>query len=55
MLLTEHLFRYILAASGTIIIGVKPSDRIYCPLPLYHSVGGMVSLSGTGYLIDLAP
>jgi len=39
--------RYILAAGGlTIMIGVKKDDVVYCPLPLYHSVGGMISLSG---------
>jgi len=39
--------RYILAGGGlTIMIGVRPSDVVYCPLPLYHSVGGMISLSG---------
>jgi len=39
--------RYILAAGGLMIMaGVKRTDRVYCPLPLYHSVGGMVSLSG---------
>jgi len=39
--------RYILAGGGlTIMIGVKKSDVVYCPLPLYHSVGGMISLSG---------
>jgi len=39
--------RYILASRGlTSIIGVKKSDILYCPLPLYHSVGGMISLSG---------
>jgi len=39
--------RYILAGGGlTIMIGVKKDDVVYCPLPLYHSVGGMISLSG---------
>jgi len=39
--------RYILAGGGlTIMIGVRRDDVLYCPLPLYHSVGGMISLSG---------
>ena len=39
--------RYLLAGEGlTIMIGVKSDDVVYCPLPLYHSVGGMISLSG---------
>ena len=46
-LLNLFIFRYLLAGGGlTIMMGVKTSDRVYCPLPLYHSVGGMVSLSG---------
>lgn len=33
--------RYLLAGGGlTIMIGVKSDDVVYCPLPLYHSVGG---------------
>ena len=41
------IFRYILAGGGlTIMMGVRTDDVVYCPLPLYHSVGGMVSLSG---------
>jgi len=28
------------------MIGVRKDDTVYCPLPLYHSVGGMISLSG---------
>ena len=27
----------------------KPRYRVYCPLPFYYSVGGMISLSGTEY------
>ena len=39
--------RYLLASRGlTIIIRVNSDDVVYCPLPLYHSVGGMISLSG---------
>lgn len=39
--------RYILASGGlTTMIGVNRKDIVYCPLPLYHSVGGMISLSG---------
>jgi solute carrier family 27 fatty acid transporter 1/4 len=39
--------RYILAAGGlTSMMGVREGDVMYCPHPLYHSVGGMISLSG---------
>lgn len=39
--------RYVLAGGGlSIMVGAVHSDVVYCPLPLYHSVGGMVSLSG---------
>ena len=31
------------------MMGVRTDDVVYCPLPLYHSVGGMVSLSGQFY------
>ncbi len=41
-------YRYILASGGsTIVIGVRPDDVVYSPLPLYHSVAGMISLAGT--------
>jgi len=39
--------RYILAAGGlTIMIGVRPGETVYCPLPLYHTAAGMIVLSG---------
>ena len=28
------------------IIGVRTDDVVYSPLPLYHSVAGMITLSG---------
>lgn len=40
--------RYILAAGGChTVIGCRDDDIIYSPLPLYHSVAGMISLAGT--------
>ena len=40
--------RYILASGGAhIVIGCRLDDVIYSPLPLYHSVAGMISLAGT--------
>lgn len=40
--------RYILAAGGCrYVIGCNGDDIIYSPLPLYHSVAGMISLAGT--------
>jgi len=40
--------RYILASGGcTTVIGCRNDDIIYCTLPLYHSVGGMIALAGT--------
>ena len=42
------LSRYILAAGGCrYVIGCQHDDVIYSPLPLYHSVAGMISLAGT--------
>ena len=42
------IFRYLLAGGGcSIVIGCTPDDVIYSPLPLYHSVAGMISLAGT--------
>lgn len=39
--------RYVLASGGCrSVIGCIPSDVIYSPLPLYHSVAGMISLAG---------
>ena len=40
--------RYILASGGcTTVIGCKATDVVYSPLPLYHSVAGMIALAGT--------
>ena len=40
--------RYILASGGcTTVIGCKETDIVYSPLPLYHSVAGMIALAGT--------
>ena len=40
--------RYILASGGcTTVIGCRKTDIIYSPLPLYHSVAGMIALAGT--------
>jgi len=40
--------RYILAGeAATLMMGLNKEDTIYCCLPLYHTVGGMIALSGT--------
>ncbi|XP_059094771.1 long-chain fatty acid transport protein 4-like isoform X2 [Tigriopus californicus] len=40
--------RYILAAGGChFVIGVRKDDIIYSPLPLYHSVAGMIAMAGS--------
>lgn len=32
-------------ASGVHFLGyLKPNDIIYCPMPLYHSAGGVVTM-----------
>jgi solute carrier family 27 fatty acid transporter 1/4 len=42
-------FRFQLATIGfSTLCGVRSTDRIYTPLPLYHSAGGMI---GVGNLI----
>ena len=36
-----------MASGGSnIVIGVRPDDVVYSPLPLYHTVAGMITLSG---------
>lgn len=41
-------YSYILASGGcTTVIGCRPDDVLYSPLPLYHSVAGMIALAGT--------
>lgn len=32
--------------AGSCIVGIKPDDIVYCPLPLYHSSGGMLGAGG---------
>ncbi len=40
-----HLQRFLYACGGlTTVIGVRFDDIVYVPLPLYHSVAGMISL-----------
>jgi len=39
----SHL-RFLVVAAGARALGnYKPADNIYCPLPLYHTVGGVMS------------
>ena len=44
----SSLSRYVLASGGCrSVIGCRPDDTVYSPLPLYHSVAGMISLAGS--------
>ncbi|KAL0849046.1 hypothetical protein ABMA28_013409 [Loxostege sticticalis] len=36
--------RYVFMATGIHFLRLKKSDRIYCPLPLYHTAGGVISV-----------
>lgn len=31
-------------AVGLHYMGIKTTDRLYCPLPLYHTAGGVISV-----------
>ncbi|XP_053625526.1 long-chain fatty acid transport protein 4-like [Plodia interpunctella] len=36
--------RFVFMVSGIYFMGLKSSDEVYCPLPLYHTAGGVVSV-----------
>ncbi|CAH0404707.1 unnamed protein product [Chilo suppressalis] len=36
--------RFVFMATGLHYLRLKKSDRIYCPLPLYHTAGGVISV-----------
>ncbi|XP_063838759.1 long-chain fatty acid transport protein 4-like [Ostrinia nubilalis] len=36
--------RFVFMATGLHFLRLKKSDRIYCPLPLYHTAGGVISV-----------
>ncbi len=40
--ITHHRFRLIGSVFGSLF--ASASDRLYCPLPLYHSAGGMIGV-----------
>ncbi|CAB3249824.1 unnamed protein product [Arctia plantaginis] len=36
--------RFVFLAVGLHYMGIKSTDRLYCPLPLYHTAGGIISV-----------
>ncbi|CAM9226577.1 unnamed protein product [Ascophyllum nodosum] len=42
----SHLRFFSAAALFSVTANLRPSDRVYCALPLYHSSGGMLGVGG---------
>jgi len=42
----SHLRGIRIAGGGIAALDLRPSDRMYVPLPLYHSAGGLMALCG---------
>ncbi|XP_075992101.1 long-chain fatty acid transport protein 4-like [Anticarsia gemmatalis] len=36
--------RFVFLTAGLHFMGLRPTDRLYCPLPLYHTAGGVISV-----------
>jgi len=45
----KHARFYLSGTSFVNFFGIHERDRIYCPLPLYHSAGGMIGISCAFY------
>ena len=50
--LTVHVFTVVFVGVTT-FAGVQETDVVYCPLPLYHSVGGMIRCWATFQQLSL--